>query len=607
MYPVYLASLILSVYLAPGLALAPRAAFDSRLAFALPILSVLVVTLLARILKLFGVFTGTAVLLVTLVFAAIAVWRLYRLWSGRLRVVPSSGSRQVAVHWPESHRLVYLFSVCTALPSAVRLGLSSFAVDDEIYSWNMWAVQHARGEDHDLSYTVFPYPQTFSYLIAWCYQLLGSIDLQLPVRGGLGILAASFLAAVGTASRRQDSGSLPWFMGLALFTLFLAGLHIHGLSRGLAEVLMIPALAVSVALHLQYARLRDAGTPEAPAYLWLACAAALLAGISKQQALIWLMITFPILLTAETVRRRRSLTALIPVAAVWGGGLLWLVTEGSGFLGNTGVIEASQRGRTWLEQLLHASNVHLAGRPAVLVLLIWCAWVVLRGRRGRGVFFGLVIPSLLLWFLFGAYNLRLGMHAAAVAALLIAANSFWPRAGGGESADAGVVLSTRIRHAVHGLAAAVAVLSGVAAWRIFEDRGPDFSLYDGGRNTIQRYFGDDAEFVYRSIYRGAYTLWIPSNYVYGVFYGHNPIVRPFPVWAPVTAEQIEADIVRDRPDYLFDAGDHVGPWPARYPFRELVAECGDWFEKVAGPSTGFEYIVYRLDHGAIDRNRECSP
>ena len=606
MYPVYLASLILGVYLAPGLALAPRAAFDSRLAFAVPILSVAVVTLLARALKLFGIFTGTAVLLATLAFTAIAVWRLYGLRSGLPRGAFSRGSRPVTVHWPESHRLVYLFSVCAALPSAVRLGLSSFAVDDEVYSWNMWAVQHARGEDHDLSYTVFPYPQTFSYLIAWCYRLLGSIDLQLPVRAGLGILAASLLAAVGTASRRQDSGSLLWFMGLAIFTLLLAGLHTHGLSRGLAEVLMIPALAVSVALYLRYARLRDAGTPEAAAYLWLACAAALLAGISKQQALIWLMITFPILITAETVRRRRALTALIPVAAVWGGGLLWLVTEGSGSLGNTMVIEASQRGRTWLEQLLYVSNRHLADRPAVPVLLIWCAWAVLRGRRGRGVFLGLVVPSLLLWLLFGAYNLRLGLHAAAVAALLIAANSFWPGKGSG-SAGSGAVLPSRIRHAVYGLAAAVAVLSGVAAWRIFEDRGPDFSLYDGGKSTIYKHFGDDAEFVYRSIYRGPYTLWIPSNYVYGIFYGHNPILRPFPVYAPVTAEQLEADIVRDRPDYLFDAGDRVGAWPARYPFRELVAECGDWFERVAGPATGTGYTVYRLDHDAIDRNRECNP
>ena len=606
MYLVYLASLILGVYLAPGLALFPRAAFDSRLAFALPILSVLVVTLLARILKLFGVFTGTAVLLVTLVLAAIAVWRLYRLWSGLPRGAPFSGSRQVAVHWPASHRLVYLFSVCAALPSAVRLGLSSFANYDEIYSWNMWAVQHARGEDHDLSYTVFPYPQTFSYLIAWCYQLLGSIDLQLPVRGGLGILAASLLAAVGTASRRQGSGSLLWFMGLAIFTLFLADLHKHGLSRGFAEVLMIPALAVSVAFHLQYARSRDVGTPEAATYLWLACAAALLAGISKQQALVWLMITFPILITAKIVRRRRALTALLPVAVVWGGGLLWLVTEGSGALDNTAVIEHSQQERAWLEQLLHASNEHLAGRPEAPILLIWCAWAVLRGRQGRGVFVGLVIPSLLLWLFFDAYDARLGMHVPAVAALLIAANSYWPRAGGGESADAGVLLSTRIRHAVYGLAMTVAVLSGIGAWRVFQERGPDFSLYDGGQSTIHEHFGDDAGFVYRTIYRGPDTLWIPSSFIYGIFYGHNPIVRPFPVYTPVTAGQLKADIVRERPDYLFDAGDLVH-WTAKYSFRKLVAKCGDWFEKVAKSSTAYGYIVYRLDHDAIDRNRECSP
>ena len=57
MFLVYVTSLIIGVYLVPGLALVPRAAFDSRLAYAVPILSVLVVTLLARALEVLGVFS----------------------------------------------------------------------------------------------------------------------------------------------------------------------------------------------------------------------------------------------------------------------------------------------------------------------------------------------------------------------------------------------------------------------------------------------------------------------------------------------------------------------------------------------------------------------
>ena len=163
MFVVYVTCLVIGVYLVPGLALVPRAALDSRLAYAVPIVSVLVVTLLARVLKTFGVFSEPVVLFITLAFAATAAYRINRIWS------------KVEIHWPPAHRLVYSFSVCAGLFAAVRLGLSSFDVDDEIYSWNMWGIQHALGEPHDLFFTVAPYPQTFSYLIAWNYQRMRSM------------------------------------------------------------------------------------------------------------------------------------------------------------------------------------------------------------------------------------------------------------------------------------------------------------------------------------------------------------------------------------------------------------------------------------------------
>ena len=89
MYPVYVTGLILGLYLAPGLALVPRAAFDSRLAYAVPVVvSVLIVTTLARMLKPLGLFTETIVLSATLMFAAIAACRLHGL------------RPRTAAHWP---------------------------------------------------------------------------------------------------------------------------------------------------------------------------------------------------------------------------------------------------------------------------------------------------------------------------------------------------------------------------------------------------------------------------------------------------------------------------------------------------------------------------
>ena len=587
MFAIYVTALILGVYVVPGLALVPRAALDSRLAYAIPILSVLVITLLGRGLKVFGVFSEPIVLLATVAFAATAAYRLNRIRS------------EAEAHWPPAHRLIYLFSACAGAFVAVRLGISSFETDDEIYSWNMWAIQHALGEPHDLFYTRAPYPQTFPYLIAWSYQLLQSIDLQSAVKCSFAVLCASMMAAIGAAATRADSKSVLWFIGLTILALGTTGLY-QSVTRGLAETLMIPALTVSVALYLLSHR-----NPEHTLPLWLASASAIVAGLSKQPGLLWLMAMFPILAAVDVVRRRRTLLTLLPVAIAVLAGVLWVVTEGAGFLDNQGVIRHSQQGRDWLEQLLFATSKHMGGRPGFVVLLLLCTYVVLRGRTGRTIFFGLVLPWLGLWFFFGAYNTRLGGHVFAVSALLIAANEYWPSTAR-DLAEAGTRVSTRVRRLAYAAMGTAVLAAGIGAWERLEKRGPEFSLYDGGKNTIYKYFGDDAAFVHREIYRSPNVLWIPSNYIYGVFYGHNPIIRPDHRAVKLDVERIRADIVRDRPDYLFDAGDYVDYGPGSALLRKLVAQCEDWFETVATPPNRYGYTVYRLDNDAVDRNERCN-
>ena len=419
------------------------------------------------------------------------------------------------------------------------------------------------------------------------------------------MLNASLVAAIGTASLKMAPRSLLWFIGLMIFTLFVAHLHSKGLSRGLAEIVMIPALVVSIALYLQHERALDSGFS---VHLWLASAAAVVAGLSKQPALIWLMLVFPILAATDAVQRRRPFTTLIPVAIAWGCGLLWLITEGNGFWANDGVTTRSLQDRDPAQQVLYAAEKWLIDRPAVAVMLLLCTYVVFRGesRRGRGIFIGLLIPSLLAWFLLGAYNLRLGMHVVAIAALLIAANEYWPNLSGGPATN-GRLVSTRTRHLVNGLAVLAVIVSGATAWKRIEDRGPAFSLYDGGKNTIYKYFGDDAEFVYREIYRSTHKLWISTGYIYGIFYGHNPVIRPDHRTGTLDLDRLKAEIARDRPDFLFESGAHVAVRPVRALLRQLVAKCGDWFETVAAPLNKYVHTVYRLNHDAVERNEECNP
>ena len=587
MYCIYVFSLIFGVYFAPGLALMPRAAFDSRLAYAIPIVSVLIVTTLARALKPLGFFSEFWVFSTTLAFAATAAYRLYRYWP------------RAVMHWPTAHRLIYLFCVCAALPIAVRLGLSSFDHDDEIYSWNMWGVQHARGEPHDLYYTVAPYPQTFPYLIAWSYQLLGSIDLQLPVKCSFAVLSVSLMSAVGIASSWQDSKALLGAIGLVIFALYVVDID-ESLSQGLAETLMVPAMAVSVALYLQHAR-----TPQSPSYLWLASCTAVVAGLAKQPALVWLMLVLPALILDDVVRRRSGISNLVPVSIGWCLGVAWLATEGNGFWDNEGVVIHSQANRSWFTQLMYASNKYLVGMPALTTMLVLSAYAVLRGRRGQGIFFGLLLPALFLWFLFGAYEIRLGAHVLVVAALLIGANELLHR-DHGTLAQNRTNVSSSARNIVYLLMTVAVLHAGISTLNRLKDKGPEFSFYDGGKNTIYRYFGEGADFIYHDVYRSDKKLWIPSNYIYGIFYGHNSIVRPDHRTGNLDAARIKAEIARDRPDYLFESGDLVAYGPATALLRDLVLECRDWFERVVDPTNKYGYTVYRLNNDAVDLDKGCT-
>lgn len=581
MYVLYVTVLTIGVYVAPGLALMPRAAFDSRLAYAIPIVSVLLVTSIARALKPLGAFTETTVLVTSLSFAVLAVCRV---WIVRART---------EVHWPVTHRLIYMGSLCAGLFAAGELGLEGFEVDDEIFSWNLWAIQHAHGEPHDLFYTSYsPYPQTFSYLIAWKYQLLHSTDLQLPVKCSLAILTVSMAAAIGTAGRNFGAWSLYGFAGLAVVAFATSNLW-SGVTRGLAETLMVPALTVSIALYLQWKRY-----PERTIWLWLASGCAVVAGLTKQPALLWLMLVFPVLVAAG--RRPRDNAALIPVALAVCAGAVWLVTEGAGFWNNPRVIRHSQQDRDWLEQLLYASQAHLWEHPALSILLILCGYCVLRERSARGLYFGLILPFLILWLFFGAYASRLGTHVLTLSALLIVAHDYWP---GRKRGSHGV--STRSRRLAQGGISIAVIFASISAWDTYKKRDFEFSFYDGGKNTINRYFGKDSDYIFNQVYKSDSTLWVPSDYIYGIFYSHNPIIRPNHRAKDFDAEYMRTSILRDRPDYLFDPGTITFKL-MKSSFPEFLRRCKNWFEVVASPPNFFNFTVYRLKTDALDRDQECA-
>ena len=586
MFFAYLAGLLAGVYLAPGIAMFPRAVFDSRLAFAIPAIGVLAATLAARLLKGLGLFVPEVVIgLVVIVVLIAAV---------RLRAARGS----LLAHWPRTHQLIYLFSLFAVLPIAVKQGHHGFSTNDEIYSWNLWAIQHFSGEPIDFSYTDAPYPQTFSYLIALGYQLLGSIDLQLPVKASFGLLAAAAIAAIGVSGSGTSNSYAAARLFLLIYVLYAMDVY-EVLSTGLAETLMVPVLTVSIALYFNY---RDRGDPQT---LALCAGTALLAALSKQPALIWLMIALPVLMIHEQSLQRRPQRQLWPLALCWLGGLVWLLTEGWGFENNVGVVSASQEGRAFWEQLAYASDKHLLGKPAFLFLLIVAAIAVHAGRYGRGVFWLLLMPSLFAWLIWGAYNTRLGTHVMLTSALLVSVSGFKVLSARAALPSFGTPTDRQLLALVGVLCVVSAIYSSLEVPKLIKQKVGPFSYYDAPANVIWKFFGDHSGPVIARVFRKDAVVWAPSAYVYGIFFKHNPVARSS--YAPgFNASQLREDLINSDSTIAVDAGELARVDVGSRVLRELLANesCGSAFSMLTASDIKYRYVVYEIDRSHLVR---CQP
>lgn len=191
LYLLYCFILLAFVYVSPALALFPRLVLSARTSIAIPFVSIFAVGVLERILSVAGIFSQAVVVFISVAFALIALYRVRRL------IVAGN----FMFEWPSPHVFLLIFNGFIAFGFAAELGTTSFALDDEIYSWNMWAVQHYLGEPVDYYYTRSAYPQLFAVPIAYCYKLLGSIELQLPVKALFGIFPFCLLSAIALAPR----------------------------------------------------------------------------------------------------------------------------------------------------------------------------------------------------------------------------------------------------------------------------------------------------------------------------------------------------------------------------------------------------------------------
>lgn len=593
MYVIYCLLLWMFVYSLPGLAVFPQLITSPRTAFAIPVISVFVIYCIASATISLGILTTPLAVAIALTAGTIAVLRMRR------TIATATFS------WSSQDVFIYIFHVILLFPYFIKLGTHAFERGDEIYSWNFWAIQHYFLEPIDFFHTGAPYPQLFPKLLAFCYHIVGDLELQLPVRAMLIVFSWSMLTAIAMAYRQRMAAHLGTYLVLLLYVMAFVGLE-QFFDDGYADPIMNGCLLVSVALFWQSQQKPSFQISPVMLGLWsVLCGIA--AAHAKQPGLLWVLFSLPVLLwlgaPPEKAKWRYRLLAIPSIL----GGLAWLIWEGREFHHNTGVIGLSIADRDVMSQLAYSVNKYFIHQPWLFLLFLLAVLSCRTDKILRQLVIIFMIPSLFCWFVFGAYHLRLGQHLIAFAFFVVAASGYalptklttwegWQRFWGW--------LALRQKQCFTAIVGISIVMGGLlfvqGTWL---EKGK-ISLYAGGRQSLQRYFGQDADHIYTTVYRNPDALlWVPSRYLYGLFYKHTQLTTPdYSRYATYDRATLIDELQRKLPDYVFTVSQDVIDGPASSMLKEVVKECPMAFEQISSSKNRFSFVTYKVNKEALQQD-----
>lgn len=552
----------------PALSFFPSLVATPVLATTIPIVSVFFIDIFALILFKFNVYHRPEILMLTLIFGAMAFFRV------RLFIKKSKLS------WQKNDIYLLIINASLLLPLIAFSGLSAFMTDDALQSWNYWALHYLFGSKPD----TLGYPPFFSVLISYAYQILGNIDYQGPIKALFVIFPFTILNALAF-STEKTSRYFVLFLALAIISIFPGFLSFDFYkfySRGYADPMLAACIAASLLIFLHYLKNNQSD------YLIVAAICGVTAALSKQPGLLWACISMPLLLCLKMLWEKKiDYLSCFTIAFLLIIPFCWLVTDGSHFYNNSGVLNAS----------LHQTNVTMAVmfktlwysiikyfilQPTFLLLFAFAALAAYQDKYKFTIFLVFILPMTLLWFIFGAYDIRLGLYILVSAALLVASENYFH-----------IQIFSKLN--LQKISNAF-VLSGAVAFGIFSitnQVNPHINVLhhiyplNAGLSNLYRYYGDQAPFIYKQIYNHKnIRIWAPNRMAAGIFYGHNPVVTE-------NNPKVLSSIKNSRADYVALAFCDHHLWDC-----DAIQELKEVHPAVLKPiligSNHYQYYLYRV-------------
>ncbi|MBN9405041.1 MAG: hypothetical protein J0I00_06425 [Burkholderiales bacterium] len=468
--------------------------------------------------------------------------------------------------------------------SAVNLATHAFSWHDEIYSWNLWAIEHWERKPYDRYYTQASYPQLFAYWLASIYGAQGGFVSQLAPRLSVSIPLILLMATAISFWPRGLSQRQTVLCGLVI--VWMVTRSWGDVRLGYADPLMAAALVLSIACFVVYTHDRGAQ------WWWMSIIAAMISALTKQPAVLWACGSLP-LLALVGWRWKQWPPSVVAITFLEAALIAWatfvLMPE---VTNNQGVYAAGLQDRGVWGTFAYSIDRYFIKKPDIPLVLIASWWSVRRVPLWHLAWWITLAPMIGLWFTLGSYEMRQGLHVIWIAGifLLIGLNYRW-KPDLKQLPSKGPTNTKTISCTI----ALILALGTSIAWRA---RQTDFDLQDGQKMafTRQMKMQGATEFFENVVTNGAHVF-VTSNYSWGLFYGRTSVFRiehGSKVW---TAESLRDFLLINRIDYAISSGDYaIGPYSSL--LMKLVRLCPDSMPEVLRSYEG-RFGVFQIDRNSL--------
>jgi hypothetical protein len=100
-------------------------------------------------------------------------------------------------------------------------------------------------------------------------------------------------------------------------------------------------------------------------------------------------------------------------------------------------------------------------------------------------------------------------------------------------------------------------------------------------------------------------LWVPSRYLYGLFYQHTKLTSPdYAAYSIYDYESLVDELIKKSPDYVFSVSENVAGGPGSRLLKDVLLRCPSAFDRVTKTENKHSFVAYKVNKMQLQQDCE---